>query len=386
MSKARNLADVISGAYDLPAESLDNAVQPGDNISDLTNDSGFATETYVDTEIGNIDIPDPITKSASDPSTTTNGTLGDVFVNTTSGEMFVLTDATTDANVWTNIGDGTGSIGNYDVEYLVIAGGGGGGTYGGGGGAGGYRTGTLTLTDGSTYSATVGAGGASVSTSGSKGGDGEDSVFSTITSIGGGGGSAGGQSNAGSGGSGGGGSYQGGYGTGTTGQGNNGSPGAADLYGELIYLAGGGGGAGSAGTDYVADPPESGSGGAGLNTQSAWATATSTGDGGYYAGGGGGGTPVESPYYPGQTAGSGGAGGGGAGGTGGAGTNGTPNTGGGGGGAGYRQSVGHYSSGSGGSGIVIIRYAGSQKGTGGTVVESGGYTYHTFTSSGTYTA
>jgi hypothetical protein len=41
---------------------------------------------------------------------------------------------------------------------------------------------------------------------------------------------------------------------------------------------------------------------------------------------------------------------------------------------------------SGGSGIVILRYTGSQKGTGGTVTSSGGYTYHTFTSSGTFTA
>jgi hypothetical protein len=43
-------------------------------------------------------------------------------------------------------------------------------------------------------------------------------------------------------------------------------------------------------------------------------------------------------------------------------------------------------SGAGGSGIVIISYAGSQRGTGGTVTSSGGYTIHTFTSSGTYTA
>jgi hypothetical protein len=35
---------------------------------------------------------------------------------------------------------------------------------------------------------------------------------------------------------------------------------------------------------------------------------------------------------------------------------------------------------------VIIRYSGSQRGTGGTVTSSGGYTYHTFTTSGTYTA
>jgi hypothetical protein len=34
---------------------------------------------------------------------------------------------------------------------------------------------------------------------------------------------------------------------------------------------------------------------------------------------------------------------------------------------------------------VIIRYLGSQRGLGGTIVASGGYTYHTFTTSGTFT-
>jgi hypothetical protein len=36
--------------------------------------------------------------------------------------------------------------------------------------------------------------------------------------------------------------------------------------------------------------------------------------------------------------------------------------------------------------LVVIRYLGSQRGTGGTVTSSGGYTIHTFTSSSTYTA
>jgi hypothetical protein len=40
----------------------------------------------------------------------------------------------------------------------------------------------------------------------------------------------------------------------------------------------------------------------------------------------------------------------------------------------------------GGSGIVIVRYLGAQRGSGGTVTSSGGYTIHTFTTSGTYTA
>jgi hypothetical protein len=65
-------------------------------------------------------------------------------------------------------------------------------------------------------------------------------------------------------------------------------------------------------------------------------------------------------------------------------TAGTANTGGGGGG--FHNPTGSELGATGGSGIVIIRYAGSQRGTGGTVVSSGGFTYHTFTTSGTFTA
>jgi hypothetical protein len=32
----------------------------------------------------------------------------------------------------------------------------------------------------------------------------------------------------------------------------------------------------------------------------------------------------------------------------------------------------------------VIRYLGAQRGTGGTVSSGGGYTYHTFTASGTF--
>jgi hypothetical protein len=62
-------------------------------------------------------------------------------------------------------------------------------------------------------------------------------------------------------------------------------------------------------------------------------------------------------------------------------TAGAANTGGGGGGG-----ISPSNSLAGGSGVVIIRYAGAQRGTGGTVTSSGGYTYHTFTSSGTFAA
>jgi hypothetical protein len=52
------------------------------------------------------------TISASDPAIDTNpsGGVGTEWNNSTSGEMFICTDATTDENVWTNIGGGTGDI------------------------------------------------------------------------------------------------------------------------------------------------------------------------------------------------------------------------------------------------------------------------------------
>jgi hypothetical protein len=62
------------------------------------------------------------------------------------------------------------------------------------------------------------------------------------------------------------------------------------------------------------------------------------------------------------------------------GTAGTANLGGGGGGGDGATGA------AGGSGIVIISYAGAQRGTGGTITSSGNNTIHTFNSSGTYTA
>jgi hypothetical protein len=41
--------------------------------------------------------------------------------------------------------------------------------------------------------------------------------------------------------------------------------------------------------------------------------------------------------------------------------------------------------GSGGSGIVIVRYPGSTKATGGTITSGNGWTVHTFTGNGTFT-
>jgi len=268
----------------------------------------------------------------------------------------------------------------YPVEYLVVAGGGGGGAnIGGGGGAGGYRTATgFSLDGGTSYTITVGAGGAAGVASGSafQGGTGSNSVFSTITSTGGGGGgyaTSAGAINGTAGGSGGGagslvdtGVNDAFGGSGTSGQGFRGGN-----VGSSASGSGGGGGASAAGGDTTTNA--NGAGGAGSASSISGSSVT-------YAGGGGGGGLSAAP-------GAGGAGGGGAGGaaTNGTGVAGTVNTGGGGGGGAGGAAPGG-TGGAGGSGIVVIRYIGAQRGSGGTVTSVGGYTIHTFTSSGTYTA
>lgn len=264
------------------------------------------------------------------------------------------------------------SSAQYLIEYLVVAGGASGGAGsggfgpGGGGGAGGYLASTASVSVQTAYTVTIGAGGASTAGPGgtgaaNPGSNGSNSVVSTVaTATGGGaGGAASSSANGGAGGSGGGAggnfSFNGVGGSATSGQGN------AGVSATSQYNSGGGGGAAAAGSGTA--------GGAGANWQSL---------GTFYAGGGGG--ALNS-----STGGAGGAGGGGAGGTSGAaGTAGTANTGGGGGGGGNSGSGA--ASGAGGSGIVIIRYLGAQRGTGGTYSSSGGYSYHVFTTSGTYTA
>lgn len=319
-----------------------------------------------------------IQSSTSNIVVNTSGTsVGLVYVDSTQG--WIAYD-----------GFSTSPIASYTVSYLVLAGGGSGGNgLAGGGGAGGLLTGTTTLVPGTAYTITVGAGGAAGSDGAySRGNNGTNSSISgvSITSIGGGGGGAysatstpttADGANGGSGGGGGGAdnantrTWVGG--SGTSGQGNaggNGGPNASSSG----YSGGGGGGSFSVGG--TATLKVAGNGGSGTSSSISGSSVT-------YAGGGGGGA-----YSVGSgVAGSGGSGGGGNGGLTTRGTSAPANTGSGGGGGGYVDpGAQQLAGGSGGSGIVIISYAGSQRGTGGTVTSSGGNTIHTFTSSGTYTA
>ena len=284
---------------------------------------------------------------------------------------------TSDANYYYHTFTSSGTFipqRTLSCDYLVVAGGAGGGSGnitwvpGGGGGAGGYRTtvGTsgggasaesqLSVTSGTSYTVTIGAGGAGglYGAPFGTGTNGSNSVFGSITSLGGSGGGAY-LNSAATGGSGGGGSNGGSSGTnvagssGTANQGYNGGSGTWVTSYELS-TGGGGGGAGSAGANGNAlGSSTGGSGGSGITSIISGTSTT-------YAGGGGGAGVISGPA---------GLGGGGAGAqkngnTGGSGTAGTANTGGGGGGSkgGAGGGLGtDFNGAAGGSGIVIVRYA-----------------------------
>jgi hypothetical protein len=242
----------------------------------------------------------------------------------------------------------TSSAGPTSLDYLVVAGGGG-SQYGGGGG-GGYIEGTLSIGVGTGYAITVGAGG-EVGTIGAN-----SSFATTIIAIGGGKGSFGEPAQTGgAGGSGGGGGFVNGAVGGTAlqpsspsnspgtgyGNGGGGKPGGGG------YNAGGGGGAGGGGSPGPGFAV-GGGGGAGRASPISGSPATYASGGGSYGASGRGGRSGA----------------------------GSANSGDGGG----------YDAEKGGSGIVIVRYSGSQGATGGTVSTSPGYTIHTFTGDGTFTS
>ena len=60
------------------------------------------------------------TKTGSDPLITSNKELGHLWMNSTSGELFCCTSATTNNNAWTNVGEGTGDIGLDTDENTVL--------------------------------------------------------------------------------------------------------------------------------------------------------------------------------------------------------------------------------------------------------------------------
>jgi len=176
------------------------------------------------------------------PFSATGGTI------TTSGGYTIHTFTSSGQTFTPNI------AGN--VEVLVVGGGGGGGgstgSYGGGagGGAGGYVYNASLALTGQAYTVVVGGGGGGASNT--RGSSGSNSSFSTLTAIGGGGGGGGGSAGLTTGligGSGGGAGYNG-YALSTVGAGTGGQGYAGGQNGATSW-AGGGGGGGSSGAGGV---------------------------------------------------------------------------------------------------------------------------------------
>ena len=333
----------------------------------LTVDGQAATFVYVDSTKGWVNVQNAEdTKTGATFIAATGGTItccGDFKIHTFTGPgtFCVSSIASTPAN---NV-----------VDYLVVAGGGSGGARqpgnaNGGGGAGGFRYSAETYTSPTCapghplrsptglpvsiqgYPITVGAGGAAVGPSVTRGNNGANSIFSSITSVGGGGGGNGSApspgKDGGSGGGGGGGSAS----TIPAGAGNTppttppqGNPGGSGGGQSPDQGSGGGGGAVAAGSPKPSQGPN-GPGGAGAGLPTAFGSnGQPCGSFRYYAGGGAQGAS-PGPYG----AGTGGVGGGASGED-----DGTANTGGGGGGS-ISAGPGSGLSGAGGSGIVVIRY------------------------------
>jgi hypothetical protein len=290
------------------------------------------------------------------------------------------------------IGGSTGwqsvTSGSYNIDFMLVGGGGSGGqgsgNYGGGGGAGGLVwVQNQGVSVGTSYTITVGTGGAQ-QTSNVIGNNGNNSGISGsafgYTALGGGGGGTQNVTAGANGGSGGGGGYAYAGGTGL-------QPSNASVYGGPYQIGfgntggtgnqspnGGGGGGGAGAVGFTNTPCN---GGQGLNMS--FYFGTTYGASGWFAGGGGGSNQAGYPTP---------AGGQGGGGTGtiynqSTQTAGTDGTGGGGGAGGSTNPIGK----KGGDGIVMIRYVGTQRATGGNAIYSySGYTVHVFTSSGTFVA
>ena len=315
-----------------------------------------------------------ISGTATNPTanTTSNFVLRavDAASNTTSRAFSITVNRTFTSQSFTSSGTFAvpSGVSSLNAVLVVAAGGGGGGDNGGGGGAGGLIfMPEYPVTPGGTVTVTVGCGSAPASES-VKGNPGQDSVFAgspspgigqggVLTAKGGGAGAGGPGGDNQSGGSGGGAGghadnssgevatqptqpgNSGAYGFGNAG--GNSNPGTAPRNG------GGGGGAGAvggAGGNY------SGQGGDGK--------AYTIGDGTtpvYYAGGGGGGT--DGPNLSGSGGNGGGGGGGSPCGASGSGTTtGDPGTANRGGGGGAGANANPRTGGTGGKGIVIVRY------------------------------
>ena len=247
----------------------------------------------------------------------------------------------------------------FEIELLVVGGGGGGGenytafepyNVGGGGGAGGMITGSYEVKISDSFAVTIGNGGIAGTVYVNSTNGGNSSIIGeglSVIAYGGGRGgnprTASGDRNGGNGGSGGGAggttASAGSVGTATIGSFPSGFSGFGNIGGGIYNCGsgtsagGGGGGAASRGNSQNCNAVA----GSGLSWK----------DGLSYARGGGSGTTAVANR-------------------------------------GFGGAPGELGGQNGSTGVVKLRYAGQPKATGGTITQSGGYTYHTFTSADTF--
>jgi hypothetical protein len=137
-SKARKLADILSGG-----STLEDGVVSASEVVGLGTAATTAATDYATAAQGTLaasalqptgdgsqltGISSSVatltdaTVSTTDPAVNSNPTsgTGHVWINKTSGEQYVLTDATADNNVWYNVGDGGGAIQPVQ-EHLIVS-------------------------------------------------------------------------------------------------------------------------------------------------------------------------------------------------------------------------------------------------------------------------
>jgi hypothetical protein len=321
----------------------------------------------------------------SNTGSVTVTTLNDFSTEGTETLTFQLRTISTSGSIvlTSNVTINDTSLNPLVVDFLLVAGGGGGGRAAngnhnaGGGGAGGFvEIFSANFSTAQTYTITIGGGGSTApggyGIPGTPGGD-STIVGSGINYTAQGGGYGRGTDGTG------------GYaGPGGSGGGGNGATTQFSTYGYGYGYGGGGGfpgnpgGGGGAGGGGSASPQYGGNGNGGPGRANPFPQSTvgQLSSSIYYLAGGGGG----------HNGGLGGVGGGGRATP--EGTPGTPNAAGtvntgGGGGAGAATSNNFGAQG--GSGVAVIRYSGIPKATGGNITQSGGYTLHTYNTSGTFT-
>ena len=69
----------------------------------------------------NVDVSFVDDTSSSDPAIDTNPTsgVGSIWMNNSTGQVYICTDATTDENIWTNVGGGSGDVAPFAFQGLT---------------------------------------------------------------------------------------------------------------------------------------------------------------------------------------------------------------------------------------------------------------------------